>query len=79
MHFENRANWCCWCTKCGAYWTGNARRFRRDEVDALREDLRELMGERGIVTVGQQLSIVQRALRSYSFLQMRSARLLGGQ
>ncbi|KAG5175532.1 ATP synthase regulation protein NCA2-domain-containing protein [Tribonema minus] len=34
------------------------RRFRRDELHNLNEDLCELMGDRGIVTVGQQLSIL---------------------
>eukprot|EP00752_Nemacystus_decipiens_P015755 g14066.t1 len=42
------------------------RRFPRRDVVNLREDLAELVGERGLVSVGQQLRIVQRVQRSYN-------------
>jgi hypothetical protein len=52
------------------------RRFRQDELINVREDLYEMIGDRGIVSVAQQLNIVQRILRSYEFLQLRQRVLL---
>lgn len=34
----------------------------------MQEDLAELVGERGLISVGQQLRIVQRMQRIYKFL-----------
>ncbi|CAM9496399.1 unnamed protein product [Hapterophycus canaliculatus] len=47
------------------------RRFPRRDLNNLHEDLAELVGERGLVSVGQQLQIVQRVQRSYKFLLPR--------
>lgn len=47
------------------------RRFPRRDLVNLQEDLAELVGERGLVSVGQQLRIVQRVQRSYKFLLPR--------
>ncbi|CAM9483893.1 unnamed protein product [Ectocarpus fasciculatus] len=47
------------------------RRFPRRDLVNLHEDLAELVGERGLVSVGQQLQIVQRVQRSYRFLLPR--------
>lgn len=44
------------------------RRFDRLTMINIQEDLAELVGERGLVSVGQQLQIVQRMQRSYKFL-----------
>lgn len=46
------------------------RRFPRRDLINLHEDLAELVGERGLVSVGQQLQIVQRVQRSYKFLSL---------
>ncbi|CAN0182274.1 unnamed protein product, partial [Ectocarpus sp. 13 AM-2016] len=46
-------------------------RFPRRDLVNLHEDLAELVGERGLVSVGQQLQIVQRVQRSYAFLLPR--------
>lgn len=47
------------------------RRFPREDLISLQEDLAELVGARGLVSVGQQLQIVQRVQRSYKFLLPR--------
>ncbi|CAM9712700.1 unnamed protein product, partial [Phaeothamnion confervicola] len=44
------------------------RRFGRADLDNLSEDLAELMGDRGPISVPQQLCIVQRMQRCYKFL-----------
>ncbi|CAM9391860.1 unnamed protein product [Laminaria digitata] len=44
------------------------RRFKRRDLTDCQEDLAELVGERGLVSVGQQLAIAQRMQRSYHFL-----------
>jgi ATP synthase regulation protein NCA2 len=44
-----------------------AHRIKRDELYGMQEDLAELMGNRGLVNVSQQLNIVQRMMRSYRF------------
>ena len=46
----------------------NERRFR-GELQSLREDLAEIAGERGPVSVKQQLQIVKRMSRTYAFLK----------
>ena len=48
------------------------RRFSRNEIRNLTEDLAELSGERGPVSVQQQLMIVKRMVRTYSFLKVIS-------
>lgn len=44
------------------------RRFTRQELRNVSEDLAELAGERGAVSVKQQLRIISRMCRTYSFL-----------
>ncbi|GMH91743.1 hypothetical protein TrST_g1837 [Triparma strigata] len=46
----------------------NKRRFMRSELPSLREDLAEIAGERGPVSIKQQLQIVKRMSRTYVFL-----------
>ena len=41
---------------------------RRSELPSLREDLAEIAGERGPVSIKQQLQIVKRMSRTYVFL-----------
>ena len=44
------------------------RRFTRQELRNVSEDLAELAGERGAVSVQQQLRIISRMCRTFSFL-----------
>lgn len=48
------------------------RRFTRDEIRGVSEDLAEIAGERGAVSVRQQLQILSRMGRNYSFLKVIS-------
>ena len=52
------------------------RRFTRDEIRGVSEDLAELAGERGAVSVRQQLQILTRMSRTYSFLKVVSTGLM---
>ena len=49
------------------------RRFTRQELRNVSEDLAELAGERGVVSVQQQLRIIARMCRTYSFLKVVSS------
>lgn len=49
-------------------WQDN-RRFSAEQARSVLEDLAELAGERGAVSVRQQLQIIARMCRTYSFLQ----------
>jgi len=49
------------------------RRFTRIELQNVLEDLAELAGERGAVSVRQQLRIIARMCRTYSFLKVVSS------
>lgn len=49
------------------------RRFTRQELRNVSEDLAELAGERGAVSVQQQLRIIARMSRTYSFLKVISS------
>ena len=51
----------------------NRRRFTSQEQRSVREDLSELAGERGAVSVQQQLQIIARMCRTYSFLKVISS------
>ena len=51
----------------------NRRRFSLQEFRSMAEDLAELAGERGPVSVKQQLLIVSRMFRTYSFLKVVSS------
>lgn len=46
-------------------------RFTRDVIRGVSEDLAELAGERGAVSVRQQLQILTRMNRNYSFLKVQ--------
>ena len=48
------------------------------ELRNLQEDLNEIAGNRGPVTVAQQLCVVQRMHRSYRFLQLPAGSLFSG-
>jgi len=48
-----------------------SRRFTRDVLRGVSEDLAELAGERGAVSVRQQLQILTRMNRNYSFLKVQ--------
>lgn len=54
-----------------------SRRFSSHDVMELKEDLSELMGERGYLTISQQLTILMRMRASYSFLRVKPSSLLG--
>ena len=51
------------------------RRFRDDELRNVNEDLAELAGERGPVSVAQQLQIISRMSRTYPFMKVISSGL----
>lgn len=51
-------------------WRAGPGRFSASVVASVSEDLAELAGERGPVSVRQQLQIVARMSRTYSFLRM---------
>ena len=50
-------------------WNSGSRRFPSHVIASVSEDLAELAGERGPVSVRQQLQIVERMHRTYSFLR----------
>ena len=47
-----------------------SRRFNSSDIANLLEDLSEIAGERGPVSIKQQRSIVERMARTYSFLKV---------
>jgi len=49
------------------------RRFRSDVLRNVAEDLAELAGERGPVSVTQQLQIISRMSRTYPFMKVMSS------
>jgi ATP synthase regulation protein NCA2 len=49
------------------------RRFSTSIIRSVNEDLAELSGERGVVSVRQQLLIVERMARTYGFLKLASS------
>jgi hypothetical protein len=51
----------------------NRKRFSRSELRNVSEDLAELAGERGAVSIRQQLRIISRMCRTYSFLKIISS------
>lgn len=51
------------------------RRFRDDELRNVAEDLAELAGERGPVSIAQQLQIISRMSRTYPFMKVVSSGL----
>ena len=56
--------------QCQQILWGERRRFVVSECKSAHEDLIELSGERGFVSVTQQRSIIDRMYRSYSFLRI---------
>lgn len=59
--------------ECRTAMLKNRRRFTKQEHRSMAEDLAELSGERGPVSVKQQLSIISRMFRTYSFLKVLSS------
>jgi len=59
--------------ECRTIMLQNRRRFSLQEFRSMAEDLAELAGERGPVSVKQQLLIVSRMFRTYSFLKVVSS------
>ena len=53
----------------------DSHRFLSGESQSVSEDLAEISGERGAVSVQQQLQIVNRMGRTYSFLKVSSTSL----
>jgi hypothetical protein len=57
----------------------NRRRFQNDVLRNVSEDLAELAGERGPVSVRQQLQILSRMTRTYKFMKVEtSGSMIGG-
>jgi hypothetical protein len=59
--------------ECRVILWQDRRRFSRSELRNVSEDLAELAGERGAVSVQQQLRIIARMFRTYSFLKVVSS------
>lgn len=59
--------------ECRTTMLKNSRRFTLQEIRSFGEDMAELSGERGPVSVKQQLSIISRMFRTYSFLKVVSS------
>jgi hypothetical protein len=57
--------------ECRSILWRSRRRFSTETMRSVYEDLSELAGERGAVSVRQQLQILERMSRTYRFLQMR--------
>lgn len=55
--------------ECRTILWRNRRRFGTAQVQSVLEDLAELSGERGAVSVQQQIQIINRMVRTYPFLQ----------
>jgi hypothetical protein len=53
-----------------------SRRFTNLEIQELKEDILELTGERGVNTIPQQLTTLQRMRSTYSFLRVKPSGLL---
>ena len=51
------------------------RRFSAPMIRSVVEDLAELAGERGAVSVRQQLKIIERMFRTYPFLRVVTSRM----
>ncbi len=56
--------------ECRVILWQDRRRFTRSELRNASEDLAELAGERGAVSVGQQLQLIARICRASSFLKV---------
>jgi hypothetical protein len=59
--------------ECRTTMLKNSRRITQRDIRSFSEDLAELSGERGPVSVNQQLSIISRMFRTYSFLKVVSS------
>lgn len=59
--------------ECRSILWQSRRRFRSVEIRNVAEDLAELSGERGPVSVSQQLMIISRMSRTYPFLKVVSS------
>lgn len=56
--------------ECRTILWNDRRRFTSDSIRSVSEDLAELGGERGAVSIRQQLQIIQRMNRTYPFLKI---------
>ena len=61
--------------ECRVILWEDKKRFSRSELRNVSEDLAELAGERGAVSVRQQLRIISRMCRTYPFLKVISSRV----
>ena len=59
--------------ECRSILWKHRKRFTRTTLKNVTEDLAELAGERGCLTVKQQLQIISRMCRTYSFLKVVSS------
>jgi hypothetical protein len=59
--------------ECRTILWEDRRRFSLQTVRDVAEDLAELAGERGPVSVEQQLQIISRMCRTYPFLKVQGA------
>ncbi len=59
--------------ECRSILWQSRRRFRSDVLRNVAEDLAELAGERGPVSVAQQLQIISRMSRTYPFMKVVSS------
>jgi hypothetical protein len=65
--------------ECRNILWNNRRRFQNDVLRNVSEDLAELAGERGPVSVRQQLQILSRMTRTYKFMKVEtSGSMIGG-
>ena len=59
--------------ECRTILWQSRRRFSSDVLRNVAEDLAELAGERGPVSIGQQLQIISRMTRTYPFMKVVSS------
>ena len=57
--------------ECRQILQQSRRRFRLNDVKNISEDLSELAGDRGRITIRQQIQIISRMTRTYAFLTAR--------
>jgi len=63
--------------ECRTILWENRRRFNNDVLRNVSEDLAECAGERGPVSVRQQLQILSRMSRTYTFMKVEYGSMIG--
>ncbi len=63
--------------ECRTILWENRRRFHNDVLRNVSEDLAEIAGERGPVSVRQQLQILSRMSRTYKFMKVDYRTMMG--